>query len=173
MVQVAQETTLATLLRNYASYNLWANTQLVHWLKTKPVESMAQEVPSSFPSLRLTLLHIWQTQAWWLGNLQQVQSDFVYGQPFHGSMEAVFDGIVEQSEAFVAFVESLSDSTLQENYGFSIPTVGEFAISGFEIIQHCMNHSTYHRGQLITIARNLGFTDAPMTDYMFYLLMAQ
>jgi uncharacterized damage-inducible protein DinB len=31
-----------------------------------------------------------------------------------------------------------------------------------------MNHSTYHRGQIITIGRNLGFTDAPMTDYNFY-----
>lgn len=172
MVQVAQETTLATLLRNYASYNLWANTQLVHWLQTKPVERMEQEVPSSFPSLRLTLLHIWQIQGWWLGNLQKVPSDFVYGQPFYGAMEDIFNGIIEQSEAFVAFVESLPDSSLQENYAFSIPTVGEFALSGFEIIQHCMNHSTYHRGQLITIARNLGFTDAPMTDYMFYLLMA-
>lgn len=171
MVQVAQETTLATQLRNYASYNLWANTQLVRWLQTKTVEKMEQEVTSSFPSLRLTLLHIWQIQAWWLTILQKVPSDFVYGQPFYGPTEEIFDGIITQSEAFVAFIESLPDSALQENYAFSIPTVGEFAISGSDIIQHCMNHSTYHRGQLITIARNLGFTDAPMSDYMFYILM--
>jgi uncharacterized damage-inducible protein DinB len=38
---------------------------------------------------------------------------------------------------------------------------------------HCMNHSTYHRGQIVTMGRNLGFTDAPMTDYNFYNVMAK
>jgi uncharacterized damage-inducible protein DinB len=38
----------------------------------------------------------------------------------------------------------------------------------FEYIMHYANHSTYHRGQVVTIGRNLGFTDAPMTDYNFY-----
>jgi len=36
-----------------------------------------------------------------------------------------------------------------------------------------MSHSTYHRGQIITIGRNLGMTDAPMTDFNFYLLTAK
>ncbi|MFB6801427.1 DinB family protein [Peribacillus butanolivorans] len=31
-----------------------------------------------------------------------------------------------------------------------------------------MNHSTYHRGQIITIGRNVGLTDAPMTDFNIY-----
>jgi uncharacterized damage-inducible protein DinB len=42
----------------------------------------------------------------------------------------------------------------------------------FDFIQHAMNHSTYHRGQLVTIGRNLGYIDAPMTDYNFYLTFA-
>ena len=42
----------------------------------------------------------------------------------------------------------------------------------FDFIQHAMIHSTYHRGQLITIGRHLGYVDAPMTDYNFYLTFA-
>jgi len=34
--------------------------------------------------------------------------------------------------------------------------------------QHCINHGTYHRGQIITIARNIGITDPPTTDYNYY-----
>jgi uncharacterized damage-inducible protein DinB len=43
------------------------------------------------------------------------------------------------------------------------------------MILHCVNHATYtyHRGQLVTMGRSLEFTDALMTDYMFYLLMAK
>jgi uncharacterized damage-inducible protein DinB len=37
------------------------------------------------------------------------------------------------------------------------------------MIHHCMNHSTYHRGQIVTIARNLELTDPPSTDFMRYV----
>jgi uncharacterized damage-inducible protein DinB len=37
------------------------------------------------------------------------------------------------------------------------------------IIHHVMNHSTYHRGQLVTMGRELGFMDPPKTDFMQYI----
>ena len=41
--------------------------------------------------------------------------------------------------------------------------------SVYEIAFHCLNHSTYHRGQLITILRQLGAIDLPGTDFIAYL----
>lgn len=38
----------------------------------------------------------------------------------------------------------------------------------FEFILQIVNHSTYHRGQIITIGRNVGLIDAPMTDFNVY-----
>jgi len=164
---------LASLIADYAAYNLWANKQLVDWLKTKPLESLEREIPSSFPSVKQTLVHIWDTQTWWLGTLQQLQPESNYGRVFPGPLEEVFDGLVKQSEDFAAYAQSLNEASLQERCPFSIPYVGDFVRSRFEMIQHTMNHSTYHRGQVVTIGRNVGLTDAPMTDYMFYLLMAK
>jgi len=35
---------------------------------------------------------------------------------------------------------------------------------------HVINHGTYHRGQIITMARSLGVTHGiPKTDYNLYL----
>ncbi|WP_366512826.1 DinB family protein [Kordia sp.] len=31
-----------------------------------------------------------------------------------------------------------------------------------------MNHSTYHRGQIVTMGHQLGFTKAPFTDLFFF-----
>ena len=39
----------------------------------------------------------------------------------------------------------------------------------FYFIQHCMNYRIYHRGQIITIARNVGLADPPMTDLTAFL----
>jgi uncharacterized damage-inducible protein DinB len=55
----------------------------------------------------------------------------------------------------------------------AIPFTGDFLIPRFEMIQQVTMHSVYHRGQIITIGRQLGFTDAQNTDYMYYLLMAK
>ncbi|MBL0256882.1 MAG: hypothetical protein IPQ03_04840 [Bacteroidetes bacterium] len=42
-------------------------------------------------------------------------------------------------------------------------------LSRYEYIIHVINHSTYHRGQVVTIARGLGITEnIPATDYNFF-----
>ncbi len=164
---------LQSLVKDYAAYNLWANQALVEWLKTKPSEALEREVASSFSGIKQTLVHIWDTETWWLGVLQGQPPEITYGRVFEGKPEEVFVGLVKLSAEFAAYVATLSEASLQEICPFSIPYVGDFARSRFEMIQHCMNHSTYHRGQIITIGRNAGLTDAPMTDFMFYLLMAK
>ena len=37
-----------------------------------------------------------------------------------------------------------------------------------ETILHCINHSTYHRGQIITMLRQLGQNNLLSTDYITY-----
>lgn len=164
---------LSSLVKDYAAYNLWANRALVEWLKTKPTAALEREVASSFSSIKQTLVHIWDTETWWLGVLQGAQPESTYGRVFEGLPEEVFAGIVKRSEDFAEFAAMQTEPRLQEICPFSIPYVGDFARPRFEMIQHCMNHSTYHRGQIVTIGRNAGLTDAPMTDFMFYLLMAK
>lgn len=163
--------TLGSLVRDYASYNEWANKTLVNWLKTKPAGVMDKFVPSSFPSLKETLVHIWDTQRFWLSVMQQVPPPPSFRQNgFHGSLEEVFSEIVKHSEDFTSYVNSLSEAQLAETVHLKTPWF-EANRSRFEYIHHTMNHSTYHRGQVVTIGRHVGLTDAPMTDFNYYLLM--
>ncbi|GAB3914728.1 damage-inducible protein DinB [Larkinella knui] len=164
------ELTVASFLTDLAIYNQWANQTLVDWLKTKPAGLMVQPVPSSFPSLKETLLHIWDTQRFWLSVLQQTtppQSFRWFG--FEGTVDDVFEGILQQSAEMTTYALSLTASEWQEQVIFTSPWA-EGVRSRIEFFQHCLNHSTYHRGQLVTIGRNVGLTDAPMTDYSFYFL---
>lgn len=43
-------------------------------------------------------------------------------------------------------------------------------ISIADIILHVFNHATYHRGQLITMGRQVGLTLPPRTDYIYFLM---
>ncbi|MBK7965618.1 MAG: hypothetical protein IPK10_10245 [Bacteroidetes bacterium] len=40
-------------------------------------------------------------------------------------------------------------------------------------LSHVVNHSTYHRGQLITLLRTVGFTTVESTDFIRYLRMQE
>ncbi len=161
--------TLESLLKDYATFNLWANTQIVNWLKSKPVELMTQEMPSSFPTIRDTLLHIWGAEEIWLERLQLVSPSKFLSERFSGTVEDVFAGIVLKSGAFSAYVQDLSDADFQEICTFKLLNGTEDSRSRSKMIHHCMNHSTYHRGQIVTMARNFGLSDPPSTDYMKYV----
>lgn len=161
---------LVSLINDYATYNLWANKRIVEWLGTKPPETMERKVPSSFPTLKQTIVHIWETERAWFGYLQQIPNEHRWGEEFQGTAEDAFGGLLKQSEEFAGYVQLLTESSLQEALHLSIPYVGDFNCPRFEMIQHCVNHSTYHRGQIITMGRGIGLDDPPMTDYMAYLL---
>lgn len=161
---------LKTQMEDFAAYNQWANKTLIDWLKTKPVEVFTQNIPSSFPTLQKTLMHIWDVEQGWMGRLQDVPTKSFTWEGFDGTLEDIIEGLLEQSENTALYVQSLTEEELMGDCFFSIPYVGDHTVLRYEILQHSFCHSIYHRGQVITMGRNLGFTDAPMTDYMFYLL---
>ena len=161
--------TLASILQDYATYNLWANTQTVNWLKTKPLDLMESEVPSSFPNLKLTLLHIWGAEQIWLERLLGTPPTTFLPERFEGTTLDVFEGVLQMSDQFKDYVHTLTDDDLSEICDFRLLNGTEDRRPRAEMIHHCMNHSTYHRGQIVTVARNLGLTDPPPTDFIRYL----
>ena len=153
------------LTRNYANYNHWANMTLVNWLRTKPADVLSREVPSSFPTIAQTLQHMWQTQRYWLGVLRKEENP--HAEPFNGTPAEVLDGIVAHSEEMAAYINGLTEDFVSAPLKVTNPWF-ECNFPSFDYVVQVMNHSTYHRGQVVTIGRNLGLTDAPMTDYNYY-----
>lgn len=163
---------LQHLISNYAEYNFWANQSLVDWLKTKDRGVFEAEVPSSYPSILKSLNHIWAVEEFWHSVVaeDELKSSRYLDQNLH--VDKVVDGIIQESQRLLDYVKTLSEEALLTKVPIDTPWVsGE--MPRFEFLQHVFNHSTYHRGQLITIGRILGLTDAPMTDYNFFNMMLE
>ncbi len=160
---------LLLLVRNYVSANHWANKRIIEWLKPQPEELLEKEIPSSFPSIKKTLVHMWDTERFWL-SIVKAQPPVFFRDGFTGTKDELFEGVIRQSEEFEAYVNSLTDDSILESRYLDTPWVkGER--QQYDFILHVINHSTYHRGQVITIAHNIGVKGAPMTDYNYYLMM--
>ncbi|WP_118973032.1 DinB family protein [Taibaiella koreensis] len=159
-----QENAIAYAMKNFAAYNFWANTTLINWLRTKPASLMDAEVPSSFPTIRRTLIHILQTQQYWFSVISKTEF-----QPFdtEATTEAAFQGLLDHSATVATYIKEMTEEDLQDKTLVTSPWF-ECNFNNFEYLIQFVNHGTYHRGQVITIGRNLDLTDAPMTDYNYY-----
>ncbi len=158
------------LIISYSAFNLSANQQFVKWLSNQSEEQLQKDVPSSFNGVLQTLNHIWAIEEMWCADLFK-NEDAVnrYGvqnlQP-----KEVFDGLLNRSTIIAGKVSQLSDEELAEKVYIKTPWF-ESNLTRAEYLQHVFNHGTYHRGQIITMAHSLGFTEMPSTDFLFYSMI--
>lgn len=61
----------------YCRYNVWANERLTGLFANLPEELADKTIESSFPSVKKTILHIWDAELIWLKRLkEEVITDF-------------------------------------------------------------------------------------------------
>lgn len=167
------QTIITSLIGDYVLANQWALETIVAWLKTKPADLIEKEIASSFPGIRGTLVHIWDTERFWLSVIKREAAPESFRMTgFHGTLEEVFEGAQKTSKELADYVTNLSDEELTEIVSLDTPWV-QGSKTRYEFIQHVINHSSYHRGQLVTLGHHVGFHDAPMTDFSFYLFVVK
>ncbi len=153
----------------YCKYNLWANQRLTAVFKNLPEEKTSQFLENSFPSVRKTILHIWDAEVIWLKRLQGQTVDSFPSKTFSGTTLDAINGLLQTSDEFLHFIERQDESFFTKPFTVQTITSGTYTQTAGEMTHHCMNHSTYHRGQLLMMARQLGLRDLPSTDMIFYL----
>jgi uncharacterized damage-inducible protein DinB len=67
------------------------------------------------------------------------------------------------------FVEGYNEDALMDKLVFRRINGDRYEMPHYQVFAHIFNHSTYHRGQLVTMLRQVGFTDVGSTDKLgFY-----
>lgn len=169
MQHYTTDMTLDSLLKDYTRYNYWANTRLVAWLQAATEAQLTQTLESSFPSIRATVQHLWGAEAIWLERLRGHSPTTFISLQFQGSCQEVLQHWIKASADFTSFVAVQEDAFFQQTFEYKNLAGEAFQTAAKEMIQHCMNHSTYHRGQLITLGRQVGLGKAPQSDYIAYV----
>jgi len=158
---------LKSITIHIASYNTWANQKLIDWLKNAPDNLLIKEINSSYPTIKHTFLHIWNAERFWFSFLKKDKLE-PFVDDFKLDVNTFFEGIINQSIILEIYINSLTEKQLGESYSINTPWL-KGTQPCYVYIQHLINHSTYHRGQLITIGRILGLNNPPNTDFAFYL----
>jgi uncharacterized damage-inducible protein DinB len=151
-----------------AKYNQWANQKFINWMRDLSDEQWNQPLVSSFSSIAETVLHIVGAEKVWYDRLMKVENPVWLPFTFKGGKAETLDTWNHSSGLLIQYVEQLTDENLSDMIAYKRINGEAFSQPVFEILSHVFNHSTYHRGQLVTLLRQVGFKDVASTDQLLY-----
>jgi len=160
---------MAYSLHKHLKFNVWANTQVVNLLQTVPDDIYFKENKNSFPSIAKTVLHIWGAQNIWLKRLQGESLTTWPKHPDQDSKAGQLNGLIKSAQDILDLVVAKDESFLSSRYSYTNMKGEPFTDAVEDTLFHVVNHSTYHRGQIITMLREAGVTLVVSTDLIHYL----
>jgi uncharacterized damage-inducible protein DinB len=156
------------LLLSYAAYNAWANGLLLDVIRVLPEETQRKEVVSSFPSLRATMLHLMDAESMWWQRLQLQEKVTRPSETFEGDGRMLAAAIQQLDQQWLEYVTRSGEHVLEHVFHYQNTKREQFKQPVWQMLQHLFNHSTYHRGQLVTMLRQVGVEKIPGTDYIAF-----
>lgn len=159
--------TLLQLIQEKVAYNQWANQEVIKWLQNQPAETFQKPLQFSYANLNQLLHHMMEAQKYYFAIIRQKEEN--YEEEMETALiikeltlidQELNNWLALQSDSDLTKTISLKRSPFTENYLVSA------------LITHIVNHSTYHRGQLIALRHQLNLLNPPKTDY-YRFLMAQ
>jgi uncharacterized damage-inducible protein DinB len=157
-------------------YDRWANNRVFQAVSALSKEQFTRDLGGSFRSVRDTVVHIIAGEWGWLAYWKEWSPSAAFLTDLRKRREALFHpdafpdvaavqrkwAEVEKEQA--EFVNGVTDESLREMLPFRT-THASLA----HLMQHLANHSTYHRGQIALMMRQIG-AEPVATDFHVFLL---
>ncbi|MGZ5254913.1 MAG: DinB family protein [Flavitalea sp.] len=156
------------ILEQLAAYNVWATTRLVDVIKSLPGEDQTRELTASFPSLYLTLLHMWDAESIWWQRMKLSEHVVAPSVNFKGSTMDVSAALIHQGELWKSWIGNSRNASFEHEFIYYNLRKERFKQPIYEMLIHLFNHGTYHRGQLVCMLRELGIKEIPATDLIVF-----
>jgi uncharacterized damage-inducible protein DinB len=139
------------------SYNSWANHRILELVAAMPEELFLKDLKSSHGGIHGTLVHSLGAQETWLKRFQGVSPTSFPSTadvPTFAELKSRWETVEANERKFLSTLKS--DSDLQAMLTYSDLKGNSYTQPLIETIQQVLNHGTYHRGQVVTMLRQLG-----------------
>jgi uncharacterized damage-inducible protein DinB len=148
-------------------YNAWANRALFDAAGKLPEEHYFRDLKSSYGGVHGTLAHIVWAEHLWLNRWLVRPNPAVPQGRDLGTLTDVrarWEAIEAERGGWLA---GLSELALAETRAVKPSSGGEYVHTLRQMFRHFINHSSYHRGQVVTLLRQLG-AQPPSTDLILF-----
>jgi uncharacterized damage-inducible protein DinB len=148
-------------------YNAWANRRILDACAVLTREQFLQDMKSSFPSVRDTLAHIYRAEIIWFERWHSRPLKTLPNASDFETLDQVRDKLPAMDRELVDFAYALTSESLSRELHYRMFDGTEHSGPLAPTMQHLVNHSSYHRGQVTTMLRQHG-AKAVTTDLIAY-----
>jgi uncharacterized damage-inducible protein DinB len=160
------------LLRADILYSGWANRRLLEACSALTSEEIERDLRISH-SILATLRHIHDGERVWLDCLRTSPEVGPWRLPQGAPPEPSFDALrlswPELSDGYRRWIEDLPEAGLGLDPRVLLPGEVEPSLPRWKILRHVLEHSTFHRGQIVGMIRTLGYTPPGIHRMDYYL----
>jgi len=137
-------------------YHYWGRDRMLEAVEPLTLEEYLKDLGNSFRSVRDTVVHTygaeWNWYLRWVGNSQKGFPD-ASAFPDVSTIRAAWKS---QEQKVRLFVLSLGEENLHRTFKYRTFDGQEMESEFAHMLQHVVNHATFHRGQVTTMLRQLG-----------------
>lgn len=158
---------LLQAVRGLIAYTMWADRTMLEALRSVRPEDLTRETGTSFGSVLGTMAHIHGSEQLWLTRFLALPMEHAPNIADWATLEALsasYEDLWPQLEFFLA---ALVEEQLDSDFTWT-NLKGETHTAAFRVLLlHFVNHATYHRGQVVSLLRQLGYVP-PHTDLAYF-----
>lgn len=148
-------------------YNRWANQRSLAAAARLDKATLIRPMGNSFSSVRDTLAHILSGEWIWLERWNGISPTALLDAAAFPTVESLKVRWQTVEQDYSGFIQSLTPARLKENLAYLNRAGEPYAYPLWQQMVHVVNHSSYHRGQVTTLLRQLG-AQPVSTDFLAY-----
>jgi uncharacterized damage-inducible protein DinB len=155
-------------LRHLLDYHYWARDRVLDAVRPLDVSAFTAPRESSFTSIRDTLAHTYLAEWAWYSRWQGHSPSAFPALDQFADIDALSAVWHDTEQRVRAFIEPMSDADTTRVIAYRLFSGVEAASPVWQMVQHVVNHASYHRGQVTTMLRQAGATPAKSMDLITY-----
>ena len=155
-------------LRTLLDYHYWARDRVLNAAAALPSEQFTRDLGSSFKSIHETLVHTYAAEWAWHSRWQGTSPTALLPADRFPDLASVRGAWAEHEAKMRAFVEQLGEQGIERVFQYTLLSGHAGATPFWQMLQHVVNHASYHRGQVTTMLRQLGAAPAKPMDMIAY-----
>jgi uncharacterized damage-inducible protein DinB len=149
-------------------YNWWANLRTLEAASRLTADQLNRNLSTSHGSVHGTLCHTLAAEWIWAMRCNGTSPSALLEPGAYPGIESLRAKWLEVEQSQKSLIEGLTDEALETVITYTNTRGEVWRYSLGTILQHVVNHSTYHRGQVTTLLRQLGAQPAE-TDLLVYV----
>jgi uncharacterized damage-inducible protein DinB len=155
-------------LKTMIDYHYWARDRLLAALEPLTPEQYNKDLASSFKSIRATVVHMYSAEWAWLSRWQGTSPTALLSIELYPDVASVSQAWAENERNIRAFTDSLAETGITKVIEYKLFNGSAGASPFWQMLQHVVNHASYHRGQVTTMLRQLGAAPPQSMDLITF-----